>query len=134
MKHVFPAVPINSGCFAPIHVKEPRGTFLYAEYPRPVAGCAAETSQRIMETMFGALGQAIPDRLFAGPAGTSGNFALGGRDPERQGDSAGSFVMYVFSGGGYGDPKERPRELVQCNLRCGYFSEAAAESGYGYLP
>ena len=98
MKHIFPAVPINSGCFAPIHVDEPRGTFLYAEYPRPVAGCAAETSQRIMEAIFGALGQAIPDRMFAGPAGTSGNFALGGRDPERER----SFVMYVFSGGGYG--------------------------------
>ncbi|GMQ76123.1 MAG: hypothetical protein BMS9Abin01_1388 [Gammaproteobacteria bacterium] len=106
MKHIFPAVPINSGCFAPIHVNEPFGTFLYAEYPRPVAGCAAETSQRIMEAMFGALGQAIPDRLFAGPAGTSGNFALGGHDPERQGDFGGDFggdfVMYVFSGGGYG--------------------------------
>jgi N-methylhydantoinase A/oxoprolinase/acetone carboxylase beta subunit/N-methylhydantoinase B/oxoprolinase/acetone carboxylase alpha subunit len=98
MKHVFPAVPINSGCFAPIHVNEPRGTFLYAEYPRPVAGCAAETSQRIMEAIFGALGKAIPERLFAGPAGTSGNFALGGRDSERQSN----FVMYIFSGGGYG--------------------------------
>jgi N-methylhydantoinase A/oxoprolinase/acetone carboxylase beta subunit/N-methylhydantoinase B/oxoprolinase/acetone carboxylase alpha subunit len=98
MKHVFPGVPINSGCFAPIHVSEPRGTFLYAEYPRPVAGCAAETSQRIMEAMFGALGQAIPDRMFAGPAGTSGNFALGGHDPERRSN----FVMYIFSGGGYG--------------------------------
>jgi N-methylhydantoinase A/oxoprolinase/acetone carboxylase beta subunit/N-methylhydantoinase B/oxoprolinase/acetone carboxylase alpha subunit len=98
MKHIFPAVPINSGCFAPIHVNEPRGTFLYAEYPRPVAGCAAETSQRIMEAMFGALGQAIPDRMFAGPAGTSGNFALGGYDPGRRC----GFVMYVFSGGGYG--------------------------------
>jgi len=98
MKHVFPDVPINSGCFAPIHVDEPRGTFLYAEYPRPVAGCAAETSQRIMEAMFGALGHAIPERLFAGPAGTSGNFALGGWDPER----AAGYVMYIFSGGGYG--------------------------------
>jgi N-methylhydantoinase B len=98
MKHIFPEVPINSGCFAPIHVNEPRGTFLFAEYPRPVAGCAAETSQRIMEAIFGALGQAIPERLFAGPAGTSGNFALGGHDPLRQRD----FVMYIFSGGGYG--------------------------------
>jgi N-methylhydantoinase B len=98
MKHVFPGIPINSGCFAPIHVHKPRGTFLYAEYPRPVAGCAAETSQRIMEAIFGALGQAIPDRMFAGPAGTSGNFALGGYDPERRSN----FVMYVFSGGGYG--------------------------------
>ncbi|MEE9267162.1 MAG: hypothetical protein V3V86_10580 [Gammaproteobacteria bacterium] len=37
-------------------------------------------------------------------------------------------------GGGYGDPSERPRELVRRDLRCGYFSEAIAESDYGYVP
>ena len=67
MKHIFADVPINSGCFAPIHVERPRGTFLFAEYPRPVCGCAAEVSQRIMEALFGALGQAIPELSFAGP-------------------------------------------------------------------
>jgi N-methylhydantoinase B len=36
--------------------------------------------------------------LFAAPAGTSGNFALGGYDPKRER----SYVMYVISGGGYG--------------------------------
>ena len=98
MKHVFSDVPINSGCFAPIHVEPPRGTFLFAEYPRPVCGCAAEVSQRIMEALFGALGQAIPESTFAGPAGTSGNFSLGGFDPE----AGRSYVMYIFTGGGYG--------------------------------
>ena len=98
MKHIFADVPINSGCFAPIHVEPPRGTFLFAEYPRPVCGCAAEVSQRIMEALFGALGQAIPELTFAGPAGTSGNFSLGGFDPE----TGRSYVMYIFTGGGYG--------------------------------
>jgi len=98
MKHIFPNVSMNSGCFAPIHVKEPRGTFLYAEYPRPVAGCAAEVSQRIMEAVFLALAEAIPDRLFAAPAGTSGNISIGGYDPEEKRH----YIMYYFSGGGYG--------------------------------
>ncbi len=40
----------------------------------------------------------------------------------------------TLGGGGYGDPSERPRELVQRDLRCGYFSEATAESDYGYVP
>src|SRR5215469_5728239 len=53
MKHIFPDVPINAGCFAPIHIAPPDGTFLYARYPRPVAGCAAEVAQRIMEALFG---------------------------------------------------------------------------------
>ena len=91
-------MPINAGCFAPIHIAPPDGTFLYAHYPRPVAGCAAEVAQRIMEAVFGAMGQAIPERLFAAPAGTSGNFGLGSYDPEE----SRHYIMYLFSGGGYG--------------------------------
>jgi N-methylhydantoinase B len=98
VKHVFPEVPINAGTFAPLHIADPEGTFLYAKYPRPVSGCAAEVSQRIAEAVFAALCQAIPDRLFAAPAGTSGNFALGGMDPK----TGRAYVMYLISGGGYG--------------------------------
>ncbi len=98
VKHVFPDVPINAGTFEPLDIIEPEGTFLYAKYPRPVSGCAAEVSQRIAEAVFSALTQAIPDRLFGAPAGTSGNFALGGHDPA----SGRSYVMYLISGGGYG--------------------------------
>src|SRR5690606_40332529 len=63
-------------CALPISliVKRPAGTFLDAQYPRPVSGCAAEVSQRIAEAVFSALVQAIPARVTAAPAGTSGNF------------------------------------------------------------
>ena len=98
IKHIFPDVPINAGCFEPLHVADPHGTFLYARYPRPVSGCAAEVSSRIAESVFSTLAHAIPDDLFAAPAGTSGNLTLGGHDPlkERR------YIMYVFTGGGYG--------------------------------
>lgn len=98
LKHVFPDVPMNAGCFRPIAVEKPRGTFLYAEYPRPTAGSAAEVSQRIIEAILLALAPAIPDRIFAPAAGTSGNLCLGGVDPE----TGETYVMYYFSGGGYG--------------------------------
>ena len=98
MKHIFPDVAINAGCFAPLTVHRPKGTFLYAEYPRPVAGCAAEVSQRIMESIFLAFSEAIPEKLFAAPAGTSGNLSIGGHDP----DTGRDYIMYFFSGGGYG--------------------------------
>ena len=98
IKHVFPEVPLNAGTFEPLRIIDPEGTFLYAKYPRPVSGCAAEVSQRIAEAVFDALVKALPGRLFAAPAGTSGNFALGGYDPDRQRP----YVMYVISGGGYG--------------------------------
>ena len=81
VKHVFPEVPINAGMFEPLRIVDPEGTFLYARYPRPVSGCAAEVSQRIAEAVFAALVKAVPERVTAAPAGTSGNFVLGGWDP-----------------------------------------------------
>jgi N-methylhydantoinase B len=102
IKHIFPEVPINAGTFAPLQIADPEGTFLYAKYPRPVSGCAAEVSQRIAEAVFAALTPALPDRLFAAPAGTSGNFALGGHDPKTDR----SYVLYLISGGGYGGSEE----------------------------
>ncbi len=96
--HMFPDVPINSGCFEPIHIARPEGTFLDARYPRPCSGAAAEVSQRVCETTIGALGKALPERAYAGAFGTAGNISIGGWDPDRQR----AFVMYYFSGGGYG--------------------------------
>ncbi|WP_203072990.1 hydantoinase B/oxoprolinase family protein [Falsiroseomonas ponticola] len=96
MKHIFPDVPINAGTFEPIRVARPAGTFLDARYPRPVSGCAAEVSQRVAEAVFLALAPVLD--IWAAPAGTSGNFALGGFDPARRA----GYVMYQITGGGYG--------------------------------
>ncbi|MFM2366799.1 MAG: hypothetical protein RIR95_1407 [Pseudomonadota bacterium] len=98
VRHIFPDVPMSAGAFEPLEISGIEGTFLDAHYPRPVSGCAAEVSQRIAEAVFAALVQALPDRVTASPAGTSGNFGLGGYDPERGRD----YVMYQISGGGYG--------------------------------
>jgi N-methylhydantoinase B len=98
VKHIFPEVPINAGTFEPLTIIRPEGTFLDARYPRPVSGCAAEVSQRIAEAVFLALVQAIPESVTAAPAGTSGNFALGGLDPVK----GAGYVMYQITGGGYG--------------------------------
>ncbi len=98
IKHVFPDVPMNAGIFDALHVHEPKGTFLFAEYPRPVSGCSAEVSQRIAEAVFAALVGAIPEKLFAASAGTCGNMGIGGYDPEKDAQ----YVMYYFTGGGYG--------------------------------
>ena len=98
MRHIFPEVPISAGAFEPLNVIGIEGTFLDAKYPRPVSGCAAEVSQRIAEAVFAALVEALPNRVTAAPAGTSGNFALGGHDPLMGRD----YVMYQLSGGGYG--------------------------------
>lgn len=98
MRHIFPDVPISAGAFEPLEIIRPVNTFLDAQYPRPVSGCAAEVSQRIAEAVFAALVVPLPDLVTAAPAGSSGNFALGGDIPEE----GRSYVMYQISGGGYG--------------------------------
>ena len=102
IRHIFPEVPICAGAFEPLEIIRPENTFLDARYPRPVSGCAAEVSQRIAEAVFAAMVQPLPDRVTAAPAGTSGNFALGGFDSDQGRD----FVMYQLSGGGYGGSAE----------------------------
>ena len=97
MKHIFPDVPINAGCFTPFNFDLPETTFLNAQPPRPVAGCASEVCQRIIDVVFGALSQAIPERCYAAPMGTVTNLSVGGDDPE-----LGPYVFYSFIGGGYG--------------------------------
>lgn len=96
-KHTFPDVPVNAGCFRPLHIHVPASTFLHASLPRPVAGCAAEVSQRIIDVVLGALAQAMPERMSAGMFGTVNNLTIGGVDADR-----GPYVMYMFNGGGYG--------------------------------
>ena len=99
VKHVFPEAAINAGTFEPLHIVDPDGTFLYAHYPRPVSGCAAEVSQRIAEAVFAALGQGDPR-----PAVRRARRHE--RQPRRRRLRSArrnrAYVMYVISGGGYG--------------------------------
>jgi N-methylhydantoinase B len=97
IKHIFPDVPISAGAFEPLTSSSPRAPSSTPKYPRPVSGCAAEVSPAHRRGGLRALVQALPDLLTAAPAGTSGNFALGGtirREPH--------YVMYLITGGGYG--------------------------------
>ena len=96
-KHFFPEVPINAGCFKPFSFNIPTTTFLNAQLPRPVSGCAAEVCQRMIDVVLGALSKAMPEKCYAGPMGTVTNLSVGGEDPE-----TGYYVFYSFIGGGYG--------------------------------
>lgn len=98
LKHVFHEVPINGGCFRPLHVLRAPGTFLDAEYPRAVSGCASEVTVRIGDAVFGALQPAIPDRIGAASFGTICNFTVAGFDARK----GRPYIMFSFLGGGYG--------------------------------
>ena len=46
----------------------------------------------------------------------------------RKGDR---FVIEITGGGGYGDPKDRDRDAVRDDVRCGRITELAAIEIYG---
>jgi N-methylhydantoinase B len=70
-------VPLNQGCFSAIEVITRPGSLVDAQYPSPVVAGNTETSQRIVDVIFGALAKAIPDRIPAASSGSMSAFALG---------------------------------------------------------
>ena len=100
LKHAFPDVPANAGVLRPVEVIAPDSTLLGAKAPRPVAGYT-ETILRLIGVIFGALGQARPDRATAAPFGTINALALSGQ----RGDGT-RWVMFSFFGGGLGGNPE----------------------------
>jgi N-methylhydantoinase B len=102
LKHIFTEVPVNSGIFKPVKVIVPESTFLNAQYPRAVSGSSAEVSLRVVDAVFGALAQAIPDQVPAACFGSIANFTISGFDPETKKQ----YIMFRFSGGGYGGHPE----------------------------
>ena len=93
-----PTIPRNEGCYRPISVIAPPGTIVNCTFPAPVAGGNTETSPRITDMVFGALQQAIPERVVAACGGTSSPFLFGGTDP-RSGDL---YAHFHFEGVGWG--------------------------------
>ena len=73
-------VPASAGLMEPIEVMAPRGTVVNANPPASVAGGNVETSQRIVDVLFKALAQALPDRIPAASQGTMNNLTIGGID------------------------------------------------------
>ena len=89
-------IPVNHGCFEPVAVITPAGSVLNPRFPAAVVVGNTETSQRIVDTVLGALAQALPALAPAASQGTMNNVAVGGFDGETQ------FVYYETIGGGHG--------------------------------
>ena len=93
-----PDTPMNSGLFRPIRFTLPERSVVAAESPVAVAAGNVETSQRIVDTVWGAFKQILPDRMPAASSGTMNNLTAGGIDP-RTGEP---WAYYETSGGGLG--------------------------------
>jgi 5-oxoprolinase (ATP-hydrolysing) len=67
-------IPLNSGCLEPIEIRIPEGSLLDPQYPAAVVGGNVETSMRIVDVLYGALG------AVAAGQGTMNNFNFGNDD------------------------------------------------------
>jgi N-methylhydantoinase B/oxoprolinase/acetone carboxylase alpha subunit len=97
-------VMYNAGVARPLTVIAPEGTVVNARRPAAVAGGNVETSQRITDVVFGALAQALPDRVQAASQGTMNNVTLGGTHPR----TGRPFAYYETIGGGMGGRRGLP--------------------------
>jgi N-methylhydantoinase B len=75
------SIPSNAGGMRPLEIVAPEGTILNARLPAAVCGGNVETSQRIVDVLYKALAESIPDRIPAASQGTMNNFTFGGTDP-----------------------------------------------------
>ncbi len=64
-------IPLNAGCLRHIEIVVPEGSLLKPQYPAPVAGGNVETSQTIVNCLYGALG------LLGSAQGTMNNLTFG---------------------------------------------------------
>lgn len=91
-------IPASAGLMQPIEVIAPEGTVVNALPPASVAGGNVEMSQRIVDVLFKALSQALPNRIPAASQGTMNNLTIGGID-QRTGQE---FSYYETVAGGLG--------------------------------
>ncbi|MGD0191746.1 MAG: hydantoinase B/oxoprolinase family protein [Rhizomicrobium sp.] len=64
-------IPMNAGCLKPLDIHVPDGSLLNPAYPAAVAGGNVETSQAVVDALFGALG------ALAASQGTMNNLTFG---------------------------------------------------------
>jgi N-methylhydantoinase B len=100
LKHLFPDVPANAGCLAPIEFVIPDTTLLAVSAPRPVGGYT-ETILRVIDVIFGAFAQAVPERANGSPFATINALSLAGWRAHGR-----KWVMFCFFGGGLGGNPE----------------------------
>lgn len=64
-------IPLNDGCLSPLDIIIPEGSLLNPTYPRAVVAGNVETSQAVVDALYGALG------VLAASQGTMNNFTFG---------------------------------------------------------
>ncbi|MCU4718915.1 hydantoinase B/oxoprolinase family protein [Halapricum hydrolyticum] len=98
-----PDIPPNQGCYRPFSVSAPEGTVVNACKPAAVVGGNLETSQRIVDTVLGAMAEAGVRSIAAAANGSMNNVTFGSADSTL----TDPYTFYETIGGGYGARPER---------------------------
>jgi len=102
-----PTIPANGGCYRPLHLVVPEGSLVGASPPAAVAAGNVETSQRIADTLLGALAGAAPGRVPAASQGTMNNVLIG---------SGGTVYYETVAGGEGGTPQRRGQSGIHTGM------------------
>lgn len=107
-----PEIPNNQGVLAVCEIICPTGTLLNCAPPAPVAA-RANTSQRIIDVVIGALAEALPDAVVGAANGANTTAVFSGTDP-----NTGREYLYLETlGGGFGGRNDRDgKDGVQVHI------------------
>ncbi len=89
-------LPMNEGVLRPLTIHIPPGSLLDPPHNYAVAAGNVETSQRVVDVIFGALAEALPGLIPAASQGTMNNLTFGGSS------NGCPFAYYETIGGGSG--------------------------------
>lgn len=95
-----PEIPNNEALFAPISIVAPEGSLLNARFPAPVKGRSI-TGLHAHEAVFGALAEAMPERVQAG-TGVALLMVVNGQHPDGT-----PFNAFLLAAGGMGALNEK---------------------------
>lgn len=141
-----PHLPANEGCYRPIRVVAPAGTFVNAQAPAPVTVGLGAVNHVIIEAVFRALAPVLPDRVIAGSFGSINAMQIFGTDPETGrlfihgmpyaggwGARAGKDGIAALQGAVNGDCRNVPAEIIETKypLRVERFSLIPDSGGPG---
>jgi N-methylhydantoinase B len=88
----------NEGSYRPIHVDAPAGSVFRPLYPAPITTGMGDMGTRLMELLFQALAEVLPDEVIAGTFGNFSCMTLSGFD-KKTGEE---FVHFSPYAGGWG--------------------------------
>ncbi len=107
-----PEIPNNEGVLEVCEIECPKGTLLNCSPPAPVAA-RANTSQRIIDVVIGALSDALPEATVGAANGANTTAVFSGTDPV-----TGKEYLYLETlGGGFGGRNDRDgKDGVQVHI------------------